>query len=229
MGRHRVPAKRVGGCDNAYTYTGRQLDAETGLHYYRARHFHAQLGRFCSRDPMGYFSASRYNDGENGGDLPLVGDPTSLPHQSLPNASVLVSGFSANLCEYVSGNCVIRVDPSGTYSCTCSGIPLPPSRAGTFVGERRVTSAEGRCGCILGSPYANFLCWHGNINPCTHWSVWVWSWTGTVNMWTLGVFATPPISLGKYSDTCEDVENKCQFVWRFIVFPPSFTPIWWPK
>ncbi len=39
---------------NAYTYTGRQLDAETGLYYYRARFFAAQLGRFCSRDPIGY-------------------------------------------------------------------------------------------------------------------------------------------------------------------------------
>ena len=39
---------------NAYTYTGRQLDAETGLYYYRARLMHAQLGRFCSRDPIWY-------------------------------------------------------------------------------------------------------------------------------------------------------------------------------
>jgi RHS repeat-associated protein len=39
---------------NAYTYTGRQLDAETGLYYYRARVYAPQLGRFCSRDPIGY-------------------------------------------------------------------------------------------------------------------------------------------------------------------------------
>ena len=39
---------------NAYTYTGRQLDTETGLYYYRARLLHAQLGRFVSRDPIGY-------------------------------------------------------------------------------------------------------------------------------------------------------------------------------
>ena len=34
---------------NAYTYTGRQLDTETGLYYYRARCLHAQLGRFCEQ------------------------------------------------------------------------------------------------------------------------------------------------------------------------------------
>jgi RHS repeat-associated protein len=39
---------------NAYTYTGRQLDAETGLYYYRARLYSPQLGRFVSRDSIGY-------------------------------------------------------------------------------------------------------------------------------------------------------------------------------
>ncbi|HUT14251.1 MAG TPA: RHS repeat-associated core domain-containing protein, partial [Thermoguttaceae bacterium] len=33
-------------------YTGRRLDAETGLMYYRARYYHAQLGRFINRDPI---------------------------------------------------------------------------------------------------------------------------------------------------------------------------------
>ena len=39
---------------NAYTYTGRQLDAETGLYYYRHRTYAPHLGRFASRDPLGY-------------------------------------------------------------------------------------------------------------------------------------------------------------------------------
>jgi RHS repeat-associated protein len=39
---------------NAYTYTGRQLDAETGLYYYTHRSYHSQLGRFGSRDPAGF-------------------------------------------------------------------------------------------------------------------------------------------------------------------------------
>lgn len=37
-----------------YAYTGRPIDATTGLMYYRARWYHASLGRFISRDPAGY-------------------------------------------------------------------------------------------------------------------------------------------------------------------------------
>jgi len=39
---------------NPYLYTGRRLDAETGLYYYFARYYHAQLGRFINRDPITY-------------------------------------------------------------------------------------------------------------------------------------------------------------------------------
>ncbi|MFZ3232587.1 MAG: RHS repeat-associated core domain-containing protein [Patescibacteria group bacterium] len=34
-------------------YTGREYDRETGLYYYRARYYSADLGRFLSRDPIG--------------------------------------------------------------------------------------------------------------------------------------------------------------------------------
>jgi RHS repeat-associated protein len=39
---------------NPWTFTGRRLDAETGLMYYRARYYDAALGRFVGRDPLGY-------------------------------------------------------------------------------------------------------------------------------------------------------------------------------
>jgi RHS repeat-associated protein len=38
---------------NAFRYTGRYLDAETGLYYYRARYYSAALGRFLQSDPIG--------------------------------------------------------------------------------------------------------------------------------------------------------------------------------
>jgi RHS repeat-associated protein len=39
---------------NPYLYTGRRLDDETGLYYYRARYYDVELGRFLGRDPIGY-------------------------------------------------------------------------------------------------------------------------------------------------------------------------------
>ena len=35
-------------------FTGRQYDSESGLYYYRARHYSSGLGRFLQRDPIGY-------------------------------------------------------------------------------------------------------------------------------------------------------------------------------
>ena len=39
---------------NPYRYTGRRLDEETGLYYYRARYYSPAIGRFLSVDPIGY-------------------------------------------------------------------------------------------------------------------------------------------------------------------------------
>ena len=39
---------------NPYPFTGRQLDEETGLYFYRARYYDSVKGRFLQRDPGGY-------------------------------------------------------------------------------------------------------------------------------------------------------------------------------
>ena len=37
-----------------YGYTGRELDLESGLYYYRARYYDPEVGRFISVDPLGF-------------------------------------------------------------------------------------------------------------------------------------------------------------------------------
>jgi RHS repeat-associated protein len=37
----------------SFRYTGRELDSETGLYYYRARYYDPYIGRFLSEDPIG--------------------------------------------------------------------------------------------------------------------------------------------------------------------------------
>ena len=39
---------------NPYRFTGRRLDGETGLSYFRARYMDHEMGRFVGRDPLGY-------------------------------------------------------------------------------------------------------------------------------------------------------------------------------
>ncbi|MCK5591577.1 MAG: hypothetical protein KAI72_06445, partial [Candidatus Pacebacteria bacterium] len=49
-----IPQSQIG---NAYLFTGRRFDAETGLYYYRARHYSPVFGRFLQTDPVGYYDS----------------------------------------------------------------------------------------------------------------------------------------------------------------------------
>jgi RHS repeat-associated protein len=42
---------------NPWTFTGRRLDGETGLMYYRTREYDCGLGRFLNRNPWGYIQS----------------------------------------------------------------------------------------------------------------------------------------------------------------------------
>jgi len=59
----REAARRSRGFRNELLYTGRRSDPETGLQLNRHRFYHQQLGRWVSRDPIGYW----------GGDANLYG------------------------------------------------------------------------------------------------------------------------------------------------------------
>ena len=46
--------QQVGNVVNPYTYTGREIDTETGLYFYRARYYDSIMGRFINEDPIGF-------------------------------------------------------------------------------------------------------------------------------------------------------------------------------
>jgi RHS repeat-associated protein len=120
--------------DVEYTYTGRRLDGETGLFYYRHRMYAALLGRFISRDPIGYhgdqWSLFRYV-----GSAPTVSaDPTGLEEFPTGCTGGLVSGSAARghvNCEVV---CQCR---NGT-----SIVGTVPVRAGFLAEQRCHDTAE---------------------------------------------------------------------------------------
>ena len=55
-----LPVSAVG---NQFLFTGREWDPETGLYFYRERYYNPGIGRFITRDPIGYapdFNLYRY-------------------------------------------------------------------------------------------------------------------------------------------------------------------------
>ena len=44
----------AGSLRNPFQYTGRELDTETNLYFYRARYYDPQTGRFLGEDPAGF-------------------------------------------------------------------------------------------------------------------------------------------------------------------------------
>jgi len=56
-------------------FTGRYLDKETGLWYFRARYYSASLSNFISRDPLGYYAGYDLYDAQF---IPNMLDPEGL-------------------------------------------------------------------------------------------------------------------------------------------------------
>ncbi|WP_217430516.1 RHS repeat-associated core domain-containing protein [Parasulfitobacter algicola] len=130
----------AGSVEQRYGYTGREHDVETGLIYYRARHYDPALGQFLQRDPIGFAAgdlnlyAYVWNDPHN------WTDPAGLSAQSR-NAALLGTGFAGiagiallavqNLGSEISaaiGNIDVSGSSSGPDATPGSGNP-PGDRA----------------------------------------------------------------------------------------------------
>ncbi len=87
---------------NQYGFTGRYLDKETGLWYFRARYYSGSLGGFVSRDDWHYI-----------------------------RSNILASGYSSGLGLYASYFVPNRLDPTGnripTPPVAAPPRPLPPT------------------------------------------------------------------------------------------------------
>jgi RHS repeat-associated protein len=115
------PASPTG---EAFRFTGRRFDVETGLYYYRARYYAPQIGRFLQTDPIGYkddFNMYSYTGDDptsrtdpSGLESPCVIDNSCFGSQSDPETAgreqaagrvweSIIPGFGAAE-EYERGN-----------------------------------------------------------------------------------------------------------------------------
>ena len=65
--------------NNTLTYTGREIDPDTGLYYYRVRPYDPTTGTFITEDPMGF--AAGVNFYQYAGNNPInANDPYGMDH-----------------------------------------------------------------------------------------------------------------------------------------------------
>ncbi len=111
LGADNDPANSPGETqiDNAFLFTGRYFDVETGLYYYRTRYLDPKMGRFTTRDIIG-----TWGDAGLGNGLAYVGsnpsrfvDPWGLHKEDnfygLPNDVRNMPGFGDHLEDLKKG------------------------------------------------------------------------------------------------------------------------------
>lgn len=117
----------AGSPSTRYLYTGRELDAESGLFYYRARYYDSSTGRFTNEDPIRFFGMS-FNLQEYVRNSPVSLDdpmglmpacPPSRP-QSVPGGWVVYPGYSSVFhCGYFGIVQAVCPDPKGPGQNEC--------------------------------------------------------------------------------------------------------------
>src|SRR4030095_16172111 len=56
----QVQSQFDAGFSQPYSFTARELDLESGLHFYRSRNYDSSVGRFVQADPLGFFAGPNF-------------------------------------------------------------------------------------------------------------------------------------------------------------------------
>ena len=128
-----------------HLYTGRSLDATSGLYSFRHRMYHPELGRWCSRDPIGY-----------GEGLNLYSASSGLAHTD-PTGTTRCRAVLQRGATPPSGN--LR-GPSGRYSGGryTGQIRWQASNSGVSLGARAQFGSRGNAANATGSTSVSVAC-----------------------------------------------------------------------
>lgn len=114
---------------NPFRYTGRRLDPETGLYYYRARYYSAALGRFLQTDVVGQkddVNLYAYTGEDPVNQADPNGTEANKDGQILPSQIELISPLSVplNVVQYQPENTNYAVPASITVASTAASYPV---------------------------------------------------------------------------------------------------------
>lgn len=129
---------------NPSTFTGRQLDEETGLYFYRARYLHPSDGRFVQRDPKEYIDGMNLYEYVQSKPVNML-DPTGL---------CCCTGCT---CPVPTGPCTGPITTTGTKACSgilwCASASCTCSATYACVGGTYVLAAGSGCSVTTGCPW----------------------------------------------------------------------------
>jgi RHS repeat-associated protein len=140
-----------------YRYTGRRLDLETAIHYFRARYYHAELGRFLSRDPIGYvdgmnlYRAYFVPNGLDPFGVTFVFDPGSIAiGLGVPGIAGIEAAIAGlNVLRFVTiWNVAVIAAATAAIACLTNGLRVcvPAAKKCNVLGYGRAgTSSIGLC------------------------------------------------------------------------------------
>lgn len=116
---------------NRYTYTGREWDEELELYHYRARMYDPASGRFCGRDPIGYYRMSFGLYGYVGSRVLVAIDPSGM--------AIVTGPVIPTPAPSGGGPPIPIIDPVGILGpgVVIGGFPTVVRRACDFVANAR--------------------------------------------------------------------------------------------
>lgn len=138
---------QTGSISQPYAFTGREYDSETGMYFYRARYYDPKVGRFVTKDPIGF----------EGGDVNLYNyvfaNPVNLNDPSGEVAPLaIIAGITAitmtaqSISPFFSWAFKQKIpskDPGAVRGSFRPGLPGPvPERQCPPERERPVASAR---------------------------------------------------------------------------------------
>ena len=127
---------------NPLRFQGQYFDTETGLHYNRYRYYDPQVGRFISKDPIGFaggLNVYAYAPNPVGWVDPfgLARNDTLTPGKNAPE-SILARGPERNFNREERANINVIGYRDGCHTC---GTHKPGTKSGDFIPDHQPANA----------------------------------------------------------------------------------------